>query len=64
MCIFCAAIPVTIALGASAQSKQNKKAILNPAKLSHFPVKAATALVITGLLAGSVATHGRLLPGL
>ena len=59
MCVFCAAIPVTLAVGASAQQSQQKNAIINGLKRTAIPVKTVTAVVVAGLVVGSVVTHTR-----
>jgi hypothetical protein len=62
MCVFCAAIPVAMAIGASAQKSQRegaKKAEEEgeapPRRL--LPAGKATAAAVVGLLAASVIVH-------
>lgn len=64
MCIFCAAIPVTIALSASAQHSQREKALSPNPKQRQIPVKRVTVVVIAGLVVGSMVTHTHLMGGL
>ncbi len=71
MCVFCASIPVAVALGASAKNRQNqqKKAAAadetagadgeKPARL-EIPAGPATALVVAALVTGSVIVHTQL----
>jgi hypothetical protein len=68
MCVFCAAVPATVALGAAAKAKQQQSA--NPqtdAKpLPHWmlalPAERVAAVVIVGLMAGSAMYHTRISP--
>ncbi|HEX7435060.1 MAG TPA: hypothetical protein VF326_15520 [Anaerolineaceae bacterium] len=64
MCIFCAAIPVTVALGASAQHSQRERAISTNPKQRQIPVKQVAAVVIAGLVVGSMVTHTHLMGGI
>jgi len=62
MCVFCAAIPVAMAVGATAQNKQRegiKKAELGgkaPPRKLISPGK-ATAVVVAGLAVASIIVH-------
>lgn len=65
MCMFCAAIPATLAVGANVQrqQRQNQKT----AELSgesptrpNIPAAPVTALVVIGLAAGSLIYHSTL----
>ncbi len=67
MCIFCAAIPMTVSLGAVAKSKQNeqrKRAETQdqPARTSAVPVEKVTAAVVGGLIVGAVVYHTTIAP--
>jgi hypothetical protein len=62
MCVFCAAIPITMAIGAKAESSQREKtkeAVARgekpPRKL--VPFGPATAVVVSGLAIASVVYH-------
>lgn len=73
MCIFCAAIPATAALGAAAQGKRaeaRRRATAEPTTLEsaganarppalpdRLPIAAITGVVIAGLIVGSAVTH-------
>lgn len=62
MCAFCAAIPVSVALGASAKARQKKAAIEMEAdgRKSNrlvIPAGKATAVVVTGLVICSIVYH-------
>ena len=62
MCVFCAAIPVAAAVGAKARASQLREAKLteiDPAKRKKSILSAgkATAVVITGLVIGSITVH-------
>ncbi|HVN53656.1 MAG TPA: hypothetical protein VMT46_04945 [Anaerolineaceae bacterium] len=66
MCVFCAAIPVAAAVGAKARADQLHEARLaesDPGKHKKpaFPAGKATAVVITGLVIGSITVHTHLL---
>jgi hypothetical protein len=66
MCIFCAAIPASMALGASAQARQNraKKEAEELGKAAPKPVVPAgpaTAGVVALLAVGSAVVHTRLM---
>ena len=65
MCIFCAAIPVTVAFGAKAHTEQRHQA--EQAKTTGQPVKVRvlsagqiTGILVAGLAIGSVVTHTHL----
>ena len=65
MCIFCAAIPATVAASASIQHKQRKPESAGPtASARPFPIKKVTTVVVAGLVVGSVVTHTHLMGGL
>ncbi len=62
MCMFCAAIPAAVALGANAHRQQkieNQSTRLGAGRTLKLRLPAApvTALVVAGLLAGSIAYH-------
>ena len=62
MCMFCAAIPATLAVGAKLNSEQRrrKNAIdmtVEPPTPAKAPVKAVTAVVVAGLVVASIAYH-------
>ena len=65
MCMFCAAIPATLAVGAAARQKQHQlqqrredegKTPSKPA----LPAGPATAVIVTGLAIASVVYHTQL----
>ncbi len=65
MCVFCAAIPATMALGASAQARQKQKrreaeANGKGAPKAILPAGPATALAVAALVTASVVVHTRL----
>lgn len=57
MCMFCAAIPVTAAVGARLDAKQKGEARDTGEERSEKPIKAITAGLIVLLLAGSITYH-------
>ncbi|HVP21165.1 MAG TPA: hypothetical protein VMS73_04825 [Anaerolineaceae bacterium] len=62
MCVFCAAIPITAAIGASVQSSQREKikqALMNGTKPPKIliPVGPATAVAVSGLVVASIVYH-------
>jgi hypothetical protein len=70
MCIFCAAIPATAALGAALHGKQAEarrraettseqapEAAPQAIALRQLPIAGITGLVLAGLVVGSVVTH-------
>jgi hypothetical protein len=62
MCIFCAAIPVTLAMGARLNAKQkNSQKVAAPlgqiVHLKHLPVGALTIIAVSGLAVSSVIYH-------
>jgi hypothetical protein len=62
MCVFCAAIPFTMAVGASARNSQREKAKLAEARGEKAPKKLipagpTTAVVITSLAIASIVYH-------
>ena len=66
MCIFCAAIPASMALGASAQARQNHarkeaEVLGKPAPKPVVPAGPATGCVVVLLVVGSVVVHTRLM---
>jgi len=66
MCIFCAAIPASMALGATAKARQNRErqeaeATGKPAPKPVVPAGLATAGVVALLATGSVVVHTRLM---
>jgi hypothetical protein len=62
MCMFCAAIPATLAVGAAARQKQHqsqqrsKDEGKTPSKPA-LPAGPATAVIVTGLAIASVVYH-------
>ena len=65
MCMFCAAIPATLAVGVNAQARQNrseKEAEVRGEEPPHPKVtpKAATAVVVAGLAVASIVYHTQL----
>jgi hypothetical protein len=64
MCMFCAAIPAAVAVGAAANVRQNnekQQAEISglPAEKPKIPAGPATALVVAGLVVGSVIYHSK-----
>jgi hypothetical protein len=64
MCMFCAAIPVTLALGAKAHSiqhrQQQSEAVgVEPAGKPQISAGAATAVALVGLVAASIVVHSQ-----
>ncbi len=62
MCVFCAAIPATMAIGASVKNSQRKKAKLAETKgenppMELVPAGPATAVIVTSLMVASVVYH-------
>ena len=62
MCIFCAAIPVTMAVGLSAKKSQQKRARMAEAEgkadpRRSIPAGPATTVVVAGLVIASVVYH-------
>jgi hypothetical protein len=62
MCMFCAAIPATLALGAHANSRkrqedQQAQAGDQPSAAPKVEPKAVTAIVVAGLVVASVVYH-------
>ena len=61
MCVFCAAIPATLAIGANAKIQQNKQIKLEDerklSKQSNIPVGLTTGLVVGGLVVSSIIYH-------
>jgi hypothetical protein len=62
MCIFCAAIPATLAVGArlNAQQKDSQKSAESqnqPARRKKRPVGPLTIIAVTGLVVSSVIYH-------
>jgi hypothetical protein len=65
MCMFCAAIPTTIAMGAGARQKQHLAQQKNEAEgkipsKPIIPAGKATAAIVTGLAIASVVYHTQL----
>jgi hypothetical protein len=69
MCVFCAAIPATLAIGAKTKSKQRHEAELAKVEGKTLPRKivpagTATAVAVTGLAVCSIIYHTHLnIPG-
>ncbi len=72
MCIFCAAIPVAVSIGAAAKAKQPKRDLsaldtqIDPTAVRpvSLPLGKGTLLVISGLAFGSVTYHAIIAPRL
>ncbi len=71
MCVFCAAVPATAALGAAATARQKQiKREQTAADNTHaaadwrlaVPAERVTLLVVAGLVAGSVVYHSQISP--
>ncbi len=67
MCVFCAAVPAALALGASARAKQKQAQGTAETQgesrpKAVIPAGPATAIVVTGLVISSIIyhTHGNL----
>jgi hypothetical protein len=65
MCMFCAAIPAVVAVGAAANTRQNnekQQAEINgdEAEKVKTPAGPVTAIVVAGLVVGSVIYHSSL----
>jgi hypothetical protein len=65
MCVFCAAIPATLAIGAKAKSNQRKEAELAKVEGKTLPRKivpagTATTVAVTGLAVCSIIYHTHL----
>jgi hypothetical protein len=66
MCIFCAAIPASMAVGASVNARQKREKkeaeeMGKPAPKPVIPAGPATAVVVGLLVVGSVTIHTRLM---
>jgi hypothetical protein len=62
MCMFCAAIPATLAVGAKIHSQQRQeeqraKAGIERADAGKLPIKAMTAIAVTSLVVASLVYH-------
>ncbi len=57
MCIFCAAIPATLAVGVKINSQQQAQADRDEAASRQIPVKAVTAITVAGLVVASITYH-------
>lgn len=68
MCVFCAAVPATVALGAAAKAKQQQSANPEadvkplPTWMLALPAERVAAVVIVGLVAGSAVYHTHIGP--
>jgi hypothetical protein len=68
MCVLCAAVPATVALGAAAKAKQQQSTnpTIDAKPLPHWmlalPAERVAAVVIVGLVAGSAVCHTRISP--
>lgn len=65
MCIFCGAIPATMALGVSVRANQNQQRRIAQAKggqvqKPRIPAGPVTAIVVAALVTGSVVVHTHL----
>jgi hypothetical protein len=61
MCICCASVPMAVSLGAMATVKQKRGEHI-PQWLLALPAERVTAVIIVGLLAGSVMYHSQIDP--
>lgn len=64
MCMFCAAIPAALALGANAQSRQRLQKIQAEEKgeqppRPNLPAGPTTAVVVAGLVISSIIYHSQ-----
>jgi len=57
MCIFCAAIPATLAVGVKVNAQQQAEACKNETGPRLIPVRAVTAVAVAGLVVASIAVH-------
>ncbi len=68
MCVFCAAVPATVALSAAAKAKQQQAANTEsdvkplPKWMLAMPAERVAAVVIVGLMASSAVYHTRISP--
>ncbi|MFN8475225.1 MAG: hypothetical protein U0822_23785 [Anaerolineae bacterium] len=67
MCMFCAAIPMTMAAGsaiAANQKEKERRAALQgePRPAHRIPVRKATLVITGSLIVGSVVYHGVIMP--
>ena len=65
MCVFCAAIPATLAMGARLNAKQNEshktsETQRQPARRKRVPIVPLTMLAVSGLVVSSVIYHTQL----
>ncbi len=65
MCVFCAAIPATLAVGARLNAKQNQhlkaaEAQGQPPRSKQFPIVPLTIVAVSGLVVSSVIYHTQL----
>jgi hypothetical protein len=65
MCVFCAAIPATLAVGARLNAKQNESQKIAksqglPGHRKQIPVRTLTMVAVTGLAVSSVIYHSHL----
>lgn len=60
MCMFCASIPVAVAVGANARAKQVREQRLEkPSCKRNLPVTPITVLAVGALVTASVVYHSR-----
>ena len=63
MCVFCAAIPATLAIGANVKIQQNKQIKQEEdhkiSSQSKIPVGLTTSLVVGGLVVSSIIYHSQ-----
>jgi hypothetical protein len=67
MCLFCAAVPATLAIGAKAQAEQRRREKLakeNDVAPSRplVPPKTVTTIVVAGLVTASIVYHTQNVP--
>jgi hypothetical protein len=65
MCVFCAAIPATLAVGARLNAKQNQRLKSSevqglPARREQIPIVPLTIVAVSGLVVSSVIYHTQL----
>ncbi len=65
MCVFCAAIPATLAVGARLNAKQNESHPIAetqdpPARRTRVPIIPLTIVAVSGLAVSSVIYHTQL----
>lgn len=59
MCVFCAAIPATLAVGVKLDAEQKRQRGEKPAPRQMVPVKPITAAAVAGLAVASLLYHSQ-----